>query len=105
MHISTIFSLKDTEKCLWDLLKKAAGVLFIVFATLIGISIFYPAAARSQRIHEARFPIFLFLMFAINSGKNISMAMFINCDSSMLTYRFYRQGPAILSLFRAGSDR
>lgn len=100
-YFNDIF-VKRHRKMLMGFAEKAAGVLFIVFAALIGISIFYPAAAKGLNEYmRSSLPYFLFLMFAINSGKNISMAMFINCDSSMLTYRFYRQGPAILSLFRA----
>jgi hypothetical protein len=46
-------------------------------------------------------PYFLFVMYFINRGKVITQAMFMNCDHSMLTYRFYRQPKAILSLFTA----
>ncbi len=38
-------------------------------------------------------------MYLINRGKVITQAMFLNCDHSMLTYRFYRQPKAILTLF------
>jgi len=44
-------------------------------------------------------PYFLFIMYLTNRGKNITQAMFMNCDHSMLTYRFYRQPKAIVSLF------
>lgn len=44
-------------------------------------------------------PYFLFVMYFINRGKVITQAMFMNCDHSMLTYRFYRQPRAILLLF------
>lgn len=45
-------------------------------------------------------PYFLFVMYFINRGKVITQAMFMNCDHSMLTYRFYRQPRAILLLFK-----
>ena len=44
-------------------------------------------------------PYFLFVMYLINRGKVITQAMFLNCDHSMLTYRFYRQPKAVLTLF------
>lgn len=44
-------------------------------------------------------PIFLFVMYAINRGKNLTEAMFANCDSAMLHYRFYRLPKALLGLF------
>lgn len=46
-------------------------------------------------------PYFLFVMYFINRGKVITQAMFMNCDHSMLTYRFYRQPKVILNLFAA----
>lgn len=46
-------------------------------------------------------PYFLFVMYFINPGKVITRAMFVNCDHSMLTYRFYRQPKVILNLFAA----
>lgn len=52
----------------------------------------------NKLIHSC-LPPFLFVMYLINRGKVISEAMFINCDNSMLTYRFYRKPKAILSLF------
>lgn len=45
-------------------------------------------------------PYFVFIMYLLNGGSRITQAMFINCDHSMLAYRFYRQPKAILDLFR-----
>lgn len=42
----------------------------------------------------------LLLMYFINTGGKITNAMFINCDHSMLVYRFFRQSDTILSLFK-----
>ncbi len=44
-------------------------------------------------------PYTLLLMYFINRGRSITAAMFMNCDHSMLTYRFYRRPKAVLSLF------
>lgn len=45
-------------------------------------------------------PYFVFVMYLVNRGAMITQAMFMNCDHSMLTYRFYRQPKDILGLFR-----
>ncbi|MCI2062535.1 MAG: hypothetical protein LKJ83_07155 [Eubacteriaceae bacterium] len=44
-------------------------------------------------------PYFLFVMYILNCGRTITQAMFMNCDHSMLAYRFYRQPKVILTLF------
>ena len=45
-------------------------------------------------------PYFVFIMYLLNRGQTVTQAMFINCDHSMLTYRFYRTPKVILGLFR-----
>lgn len=76
----------------------------------VGAVIFFAAAAAALYIFpQARpdvnevlmnyLPYFLFIMYLINRGRTITQAMFMNCDHSMLTYRFYRQPKALLSLF------
>ena len=39
-------------------------------------------------------------MYFLNTGKVVTNAMFMNCDHSMLSYRFYRQPNTLLSLFK-----
>ena len=45
-------------------------------------------------------PYLLFVMYFINTGKTITNAMFMNCDHSMLQYRFFRQSKTLLMLFK-----
>lgn len=45
-------------------------------------------------------PYFVFIMYMINRGTVVTQAMFMNCDHSMLTYRFYRTPKVILALFK-----
>ena len=45
-------------------------------------------------------PYFVFIMYGINKGQTVTQAMFMNCDHSMLAYRFYRQPETILKLFQ-----
>ncbi len=47
--------------------------------------------------HPGIFPI---LLFFANSSANMAHAMFANCDSKMLMFRFYRTPGALLTMFR-----
>jgi hypothetical protein len=86
------------------LLTKSAKYITLISLTVLAFSI-----TACFLIHEAKpvingmiltfLPYFLFVMYFINRGKVITQAMFMNCDHSMLTYRFYRQPRAILFLF------
>ncbi|MCR5608084.1 MAG: hypothetical protein K6G26_03395 [Lachnospiraceae bacterium] len=44
-------------------------------------------------------PKIIFIMYAINVGKDSTQAMFLNCDQAMLNLRFYKQPKVIASLF------
>ncbi len=46
-------------------------------------------------------PMMLLLMYFINRGNTVTQILFFNCDSSMLSYRFYRQPRVILGIFTA----
>jgi hypothetical protein len=78
--------------------------LFFTALMLVGIAacLFYPPVR--EKLNEyllTALPSLLFVMYFINRGQTITQAMFVNCDHSMLTYRFYRQPKAILQLFAA----
>lgn len=45
-------------------------------------------------------PYLVFIMYLLNTTKNVTQAMFINCDHCMLTYSFYRIDKNILYLFK-----
>lgn len=44
--------------------------------------------------------ILVFIMYCITSGRNITKALFYNCDHSLLKYGYYRKPEAILKNFR-----
>lgn len=46
-------------------------------------------------------PMMLLLMYFINRGNTVTQVLFFSCDSSMLSYRFYRQPRVILGIFTA----
>lgn len=76
-------------------------VCFALFILCLILNAIYPEDSKDlNKVIMTYLPYFLFLMYCMNRGKDITKAMFLNCDHSMLTYRFYRQPKALLSLFR-----
>ena len=71
-----------------------------LIAALTGIIFFSEVKVYINGALLTYLPYFLFIMYMINSGKAITHIMFMNCDHSMLSYRFYRQPKAILLLFK-----
>lgn len=72
------------------------GVLLLFIA---GCMLFPGKKAGINRMLMTSLPYFLFIMYFVNRGKVITQAMFMNCDHSMLAYRFFRQPKALLLLF------
>lgn len=73
-------------------------ILFII--VVIALYIYPSYNEEVNNVLKTMLPYYLFVMYIINRGENITRTMFVNCDSSMLTYRFYRQGSFILGLFK-----
>ncbi|MDD3919623.1 MAG: hypothetical protein PHO41_00390 [Eubacteriales bacterium] len=76
-----------------------AAVLFA--AAFVALYLFPDANDEVNELCLNYLPYFLFVMYLINRGRTITQAMFMNCDHSMLAYRFYRQPKALLTLFVA----
>lgn len=74
------------------------GVVFVAAVVMINLS--PEVAAKANRMMLNSLPLALLYMYFINRGQYVTQAMFMNCDHSMLAYRFYRQPQAILQLFR-----
>ncbi|MEG1427425.1 MAG: hypothetical protein RSC76_07020, partial [Oscillospiraceae bacterium] len=88
------------------ILTKSAKTIALIAAGLLIISIsaaliFPSLKTQINGMLLTYLPYFLFVMYFLNRGKIVTQAMFMNCDHSMLTYRFYRQPKVILSLFAA----
>lgn len=80
--------------------KRIALISALVFvAAIVALRIFPDACPPVNELCMNYLPYFLFVMYLINRGRTITQAMFMNCDHSMLTYRFYRQPKALLTLF------
>ena len=86
------------------MLTKAAKKISLVSAGLLAAAAVtgYYRPDIMPKINElllTYLPYSLIIMYFINRGRAITVALFMNCDHSMLTYRIYRQPKAILSLF------
>lgn len=80
--------------------KRLTLILLLILAAVVAVCYALPeAGAQVNDLMLTFLPYFLFIMYWVNRGRAITMAMFINCDHSMLAYRFYRQPKVILALF------
>lgn len=80
--------------------KHTALITLVIFlGALYGVFLSPEFSKQINKMTLTLLPYFLFIMYMINRGQTITQAMFMNCDHSMLTYRFYRQPKAILGLF------
>jgi hypothetical protein len=100
-YFNDIF-VKRHKKLLTRSAKRIALIeLAVLAAAIVCCFIFPDIKADINELMLNKLPYFLFIMYFLNRGKNITQAMFMNCDHSMLTYRFYRQPKIIVSLFAA----
>lgn len=100
-YFNEIF-MKRHSRLLTKSAKRYAVAELIIFLVAIAACICFPDIKKEINGLMLTFlPYFLFVMYFVNRGKNITEAMFMNCDHSMLTYRFYRQPKVILRLFTA----
>lgn len=92
---------KRHRKILSDSAKKTTVVILLVGLAVLFMLFIVPNL--KEHLHNFilnYLPFILLLMYFINTGKVVTNAMFMNCDHSMLSYRFYRQPKTILSLFK-----
>ena len=98
-YFNEIF-MKRHSKILTKSAKKITAVLAAIFAVLIAVSLFVPnVSGEINAFILNKLSLFLIVMYFINRGHTMTQAMFVNCDHSMLAYRFYRQPVAVLNLF------
>lgn len=92
---------KRHKKILTKSAKKTAIITLFVFIAIILVLQLYPEMkAKTNKVTLMYLPYFVFIMYIINRGTVVTQAMFMNCDHSMLTYRFYKTPKVILSLFK-----
>lgn len=72
----------------------------ILIAVILGCMIDTTVSKAVNKFIQNSLPYFVFVMYFVNRGAVVTQAMFINCDHSMLAYRFYRKKEVILNLFK-----
>ena len=93
--------IKRHQRILWRAAEKIAFVcLILVLAALIALSLYPEVKTVVNELTMQFLPYFVFILYAINRGTGFTQALFINCDSSLLTYSFYKKPGQILKLFR-----
>ncbi|WP_167959164.1 hypothetical protein [Anaerosporobacter faecicola] len=98
-YFNELFMKRHSRLLTKSAIRYTVCILIVFVAAVITILV---SADMKKKINESMFvvlPTFLFVMYFVNRGKVITEAMFMNCDHSMLTYRFYRQPSVILRLF------
>ena len=92
---------KRHRKILMKSAKKTAIITLLIFLVLILlVKIDTNASKRINELLMTMLPWFVFVMYIINRGTVVTQSMFMNCDHSMLTYRFYKTAKVILVLFK-----
>lgn len=98
-YLNELF-VKRHRKILWRSAERIALCALAIIAVLVVLALYLPAAKAG--INEAVMsvlPVFFFVMYILNRGTGFTQALFINCDSSLLTYPFYKEPKSILKLF------
>ena len=99
-YLNDLF-VKRHKKIFW----KAISKMTIVIVAIIGIlSIVMIACPETKGLINTgvvrSLPPMAFFIYAFNRGSIFTKTLFMNCDHSMLTYPFFKNGNSILELFK-----
>lgn len=83
-----------TRQLKWRLL----GIVGVGLVS-VAISLFANLPKLSEKVAIGFLPALFFVMYFVTFGKKVVQMVFINCDSSMLFYPFYREPKTILQGF------
>ncbi len=91
---------KRHRKILWKSSKKIATVCALTVVALV-VACFIDTEAKEafNEMMLTWLPYFVFIMYFLNRGGVFTNTLFVNCDSSMLTYPFYKKSKPVLELF------
>ena len=93
--------IKRHNKVLYRFVKIVTIIICCIFLMFLGATIFIDE--MKSLINEkilTIIPAFLFIMYYINTGQRVAKIFFMNCDSAMLTFSFYKERKVILNLFK-----
>lgn len=93
--------MKRHHKIIWRFAKRQTYILFVVVISLIiGVQVVPSLKENIKDFLILSLPYFVFIMYMLNTTKNITNAMFINCDHCMLNYAFFHEPKNLLKLFQ-----
>lgn len=99
-YLNELF-IKRHRKILW---RSAERITLVVLVLIAAVPVLFKYVPESKSVVNGAMmnllPAFFFVMYALNRGTGFTQALFINCDSSLLTYSFYKQPKCILKLFQ-----
>ncbi len=86
------------------ILSRSAFIFTAVIAVIaVGVGVFCIIdggfANQMNNLILNDLPFLLFIMYFINRGNSVTLAMFANCDGAMLHYGFYRKPTSLLKNF------
>ena len=98
-YFNDIF-IKRHSNLLMKQVNRSCIFFIVVIAIFVGVTIFFPLLnpVINKAIHTNS-SIFIIIIYYANRSRYITSAMFMNCDHSMLSYRFYRHPDVIFKLF------
>ena len=69
------------KKILWKTAKRQTYMIAFIIVVIIGI-LFYDVETQkdANNAMTSILPFFVFIMYLLNTAKNITQAMFVNCD-------------------------
>lgn len=98
-YFNEIFMKRHSKMLTKSAKKITLLLLFALFGATVACYYIPQVKSLTNNFMLTFLPYFLFVMYILNRGTGITSAMFLNCDHSMLSYRFYRQPKSILVLF------
>ncbi len=92
---------KRHSKILSKIIDKQIMWILIVFIAITIVVLIFPTVREDiNSVVLESLPFIALIMYYLNRGIQLTQAMFMNCDHSMLTYSFYRTPKVILGLFK-----
>ena len=99
-YLNELF-IKRHKKILWRSAERITVGVLVVFAAVLLLFVYVPEAKSAVNGALMNFlPLSLFVMYILNRGTGFTQALFVNCDSSLLTYSFFKRPKFILKLFQ-----
>ncbi|MEG0254951.1 MAG: hypothetical protein RR554_07040 [Vagococcus sp.] len=84
-----------------QLMYRVVGISLVMLAIVV-FSLLAPIKIEPIKVEKLMYnfmPIMFFVLYILSFGKSVVQTLFVNCDSSMLAYPFYRESKAIVQGF------